>query len=61
MTIKLYGNNNTITLKDKSILVGKIDVGTTTGNTLKFQHGVGQSYFYETEGSFTLQDLTATK
>ncbi len=55
--IAIVGNNNTITLKDKSILVGKIDGGTTTGNTLKFQHGVGQGYFYETAGSFTLQDL----
>ena len=55
--IAIVGNNNTITLKDKSILVGKINGGTTTGNTLKFQHGVGQGYFYETAGSFTLQDL----
>ncbi|MFL2852586.1 MAG: hypothetical protein ACJZ8J_01665 [Candidatus Pelagibacter sp.] len=55
--IAIVGNNNTITLKDKSILVGKIDGGTTSGNTLKFQHGVGQGYFYETAGSFTLQDL----
>ena len=55
--IAIVGNNNTITLKDKSILVGKIDGGSTTGNTLKFQHGVGQGYYYETEGSFTLQDL----
>ena len=55
--IAIVGNNNTITLKDKSILIGKIDGGTTTGNTLKFQHGVGQGYFYETAGSFTLQDL----
>ena len=55
--IAIVGNDNTITLKGKSILVGKIDGGTTTGNTLKFQHGVGQGYFYETAGSFTLQDL----
>ena len=55
--IAIVGNNNTVTLKDKSILVGKIDGGTTTGNTLKFQHGVGQGYFYETKGNFTLQDL----
>ncbi len=55
--IAIVGNDNTITLKGKSILVGKIDGGTTTGNTLKFQHGVGQGYFYETTGSFTLQDL----
>ena len=55
--IEIVGNNNTVTLKDKSILVGKIDGGTTTGNTLKFQHGVGQGYYYETAGSFNLQDL----
>ena len=55
--IAIVGNNNTVTLKDKSILVGKIDGGTTSGNILKFQHGVGQGYFYETAGSFTLQDL----
>ena len=55
--IAIVGNNNTVTLKDKSILVGKIDGGTTTGNTLKFQHGVGQGYYYETAGSFTLEDL----
>jgi len=55
--IAIVGNNNTVTLKDKSILVGKIDGGTTTGNTLKFQHGVGQGYYYETAGSFNLQDL----
>ena len=55
--IAIVGNDNTITLKDKSILVGKIDGGATTGNTLEFQHGVGQGYYYETVGSFTLKDL----
>ena len=55
--IAIVGNNNTVTLKDGGILVGTIDAGSTTGNTLKFQHGVGQGYYYETEGSFTLQDL----
>ena len=55
--IAVVGNNNTITLKDGGILIGTIDAGSTTGNTLKFQHGVGQGYYYETEGSFTLQDL----
>ncbi len=55
--IAVVGNNNTITLKDGSILVGKIDGGSTTGNTLRFQHGAGQGYYYETTGSFTLQDL----
>ena len=55
--IAIVGNNNTVTLKDGGILIGTIDAGSTTGNTLKFQHGVGQGYYYETEGSFTLQDL----
>ena len=56
-SIVLEGNDNTITLKDKSILVGTIDAGSTTGNTLKFQHGMGQGYYYKTSGDFTLQDL----
>ena len=55
--IKIYGNNATITLKDGGIIVGKIDGLLRTGSTLKFNHGVGQGYFYETEGDFTLQDL----
>ena len=56
-SIRLVGNDNTIILKDKSILVGTIDAGSTTGNTLKFQHGVGQTYYYKTSGDFALQDL----
>ena len=56
-SIVLEGNDNTITLKDKGILVGTIDAGSTTGNTLKFQHGMGQGYYYKTSGDFTLQDL----
>ena len=56
-SILIIGNNNTITLKDKGILVGTIDAGSTTGNTLKFQHGMGQGYYYKTSGDFTLQDL----
>ena len=55
--IKLYGNNATITLKDGGIVVGKIDGLSRTGSNLKFNHGFGQSYFYETEGDFTLEDL----
>ena len=55
--IKLYGNNSTITLKDKGIVVGKLDALLRTGSTLKFQHGAGQGYYYETAGSFNLQDL----
>ena len=52
-----YGNNATITLKDGGIVVGKIDGLLRTGSKLKFNHGVGQGYFYETEGDFTLEDL----
>ena len=55
--IAIGGNDNTVTLKDGSILVGTIDGGSTTGNTLKFQHGMGQGYYYKTSGDFTLQDL----
>ena len=55
--IKLYGNNSTITLKDRGIIVGKLDAISRTGSTLKINHGVGQTYFYETEGDFTLKDL----
>ena len=55
--IKLYGNNSTITLKDRGIIVGKLDAIARTGSTLKINHGIGQSYFYETEGDFTLKDL----
>jgi len=56
-SIRLVGNDNTIILKDKSILIGTIDAGSTTGNTLKFQHGMGQGYYYKTSGDFVLQDL----
>ena len=56
--IQVLGNSNTITLKNDGIVVGKITADSgTTGNTLKFQHGFGQGYFYETEGDFTLEDL----
>ena len=56
--IQLKGNNNTITLKDEGIVVGMIKAASgTTGNTLKLNHGVGKSYYYDTGGDFTLQDL----
>ena len=56
--IRLIGNNNTVTLKDEGIVVGKIKAATgTTGNTLKFNHGLGKSYYYNTGGDFTLEDL----
>ena len=57
-SIELIGNNNTVTLKDEGIVVGKIKAASgTTGNTLKFNHGVGKSYYYNTGGDFTLEDL----
>ena len=56
--IQLKGNNNTITLKDEGIVVGMIKAANgTTGNTLKINHGVGRSYYYDTSGTFTLEDL----
>ena len=56
-SIRIVGNDNTIILKDKSILVGTIYAGSTTGNTLKFQHGMGQGYYYKNSWDFALQDL----
>tara|TARA_Y100000816_G_scaffold95422_1_gene66247 strand:- start:239 stop:2014 length:1776 start_codon:yes stop_codon:yes gene_type:complete len=57
-SIKLYGNNSTITLKDQGIVVGKIAHGAgITGSTLKINHGVGQSYYYDIDGDFSLEDL----
>ena len=56
--IQLKGNNNTITLKDEGIVVGMIKAANgTTGNTLKINHGVGSNYYYDTSGTFTLEDL----
>ena len=56
--IQLKGNNNTVTLKDGGIVVGMIKAKSgTTGNTLKLNHGVGKSYYYDTSGTFTLEDL----
>ena len=54
--IKFTGNNNTVTLKDEGIIVGKIE-SAGSNNTLKLNHGVGKSYYYETTGNFTLEDL----
>ena len=53
-SIRIVGNDNTIILKDGSILVGTIDAGSTTGNTLKFQHGMGQGYYYKNFWGFYL-------
>ena len=56
--IQLKGDNNTVTLKDEGIVVGIIKAANgTTGNTLKINHGVGKSYYYNTGGDFTLEDL----
>ncbi len=56
--IQLKGNNNTVTLKDEGLVIGIIKAASgTTGNTLKLNHGVGKSYYYNTSGDFTLQDL----
>ncbi len=56
--IQLKGNNNTITLKDSGVVVGVIKAKDgTTGNTLKINHGVGSNYYYNTSGTFTLEDL----
>ena len=59
--IQLTGNNNTITLKEGSLLVGTIQLDTgTIGSTLKIDQGFGQSYFYSTSGTgaLTLEDLS---
>ena len=56
--IQLKGNNNTVTLKDAGIVVGKIRSGNgTTGNKLRFNHGVGRAYYYDISGDFNLEDL----
>ena len=59
--IGLAGNGVTMTLKDDGKVIGKISVagGSTTAHTIKLQHGVGQGYFYDIDGSgsYTLQDL----
>ncbi|MCS5610047.1 MAG: hypothetical protein NZ961_06510, partial [Candidatus Poribacteria bacterium] len=61
-SIDLRGDNNTITLKEGSILVGSIGLNATatTGNILKIEQGYGQAYFYETigTGSYTVEDLS---
>ena len=59
--IGLAGDGVTVTLKDDGKVIGKISVagGSTTAHTIKLQHGVGQGYFYDIDGSgsYTLQDL----
>ena len=55
-SIYIVGNNNTVTLKDGGKVIGLID-SDGTGNKLRIQHGAGQSYLYETQGTFDLEDL----
>ena len=55
-SIHVVGNNNTVILKDGGKVIGLID-SDGTGNKLRIQHGAGQSYYYETEGTFDLGDL----
>jgi hypothetical protein len=64
-SIRLNGNNNTVTLKEGGIVVGDIVIVTgNTGNTLKIDQGFGQSYFYsvtDPDGNLALQDLSGNK
>ena len=60
-SIWFVGDDSTVTLKEGSILVGKLefDAG-TTGSTIKVEQGYGQSYFYNTTGTgtYTVEDLS---
>ena len=57
-SVLLIGDNNTVTLKDSGLVIGTIAASSgTSGNTLKIQHGIGQSYYYKTSGDFDLEDL----
>ena len=58
-SIYLNGGSNTIILRDEGIVTGVIAAASgTTGNKLQLDHGFGRSYFYETSGDFTLEDLS---
>ena len=58
-SIRAKGDDNTIILKDQGLVVGLIEAdGGTSGNKLQFDHGFGRTYFYETKGDFTLEDLS---
>ena len=62
-SVSFRGSNNTLILKEGSILVGKINVLSSgfTGNKLQIDQGFGQAYFYETSGfasELTLEDLS---
>ena len=58
-SIYLNGDNNTIILRDEGIVTGVIAAASgTSGNKLQLDHGFGRTYFYETSGDFTLEDLS---
>jgi hypothetical protein len=63
-SFSIRGNDNTITLKEGSLLVGPITFtsAATSGNKLQIDQGFGQAYFYETSGdgvsSLSLEDLS---
>ena len=48
----------TLNLKDSGIVIGKINI-TGSGHNIKVNHGMGQSYYYDTTGTGTydLEDL----
>jgi len=60
--IWFFGDDSTVTLKEGSILVGRLNFQAgTTGSTLKVEQGYGQSYFYDTgngTGTYTVEDLS---
>ena len=58
-SISMSGSTGaTLNLKDSGILIGKINIS-GSGHTIKVNHGIGQSYYYDTEGSgsYDLEDL----
>ena len=56
--IRIAGSGVTVTLKDSGKVIGKINVS-DSDHTIKLQHGAGQGYYYDIDGSgtYTLQDL----
>ncbi len=58
-SISMSGSTGaTLNLKDSGIVIGKINIS-GSGHTIKVNHGVGQSYYYDTvgSGSYDLEDL----
>ena len=55
-SIRLKGDNSTLTLQGGGVVVGRI-VSEGTGNKLQVNHGLGQAYFYDTAGTLELEDL----